>query len=97
MTAGDNLVSCDAECEQLRREEQDARGRSREERKEEDLHNKREAEIFEKQLEGGKRKRRNRKKEIEEEEETFFSKNKILIISSAFLLSVIVGYSIFAY
>lgn len=64
----------------------------------EDLHAKREAEIFEKQMEGGKRKRRNRRRgETEEEEESFYEKNKIYVISFVVLVSVFVGYSATAY
>ena len=98
VNSAENPVQCDDECEEIKKKEMEKKNKSGKDRVQEDLHAKREAEIFEKQLEGGKRKRRNRRRgEAEEEEESFYEKNKIYVISFVVLVSIIVGYSATAY
>ena len=91
------VAVCDDECEKFKK---DAKARkvseSTKEEDKEDLHNKREAEIFEKQMEGGRRKKRNRKKEGEIVEESTMMKNKVYIVSAVFL-AILVGYVSFQF
>lgn len=91
-----NPVVCDQDCEAAKQEKLEARNKSRSDtRQEEDAHTRREAEIFEKQLEGGKRKRRNRRRETETEEESFYSKYKVIIVGCLLFSSVILGFVVF--
>jgi len=78
--SSENPVSCDAECE-AQRVSKSLNKKQDEPEEFEDLHSKREAEIFQKQQEGSKRKRRNRRQEVMEEEETSHG-NKIFMLLS---------------
>jgi len=89
-------VSCDQDCELQKREQKNKVKMSDVKAAEEDEHSRREAEIFEKQMEGGKRKRRNRRRETESEVESPKS-NLALFIASAMFLLVVVGYSLSKY
>merc|ERR1711915_392566 len=87
----EKLVDCDDECVLGKKETLRSKEKSDSHDSYPDEHARREAEIFEKQLEGGKRKRRNRRKEIDEVEVDLFSRKKMYGISAIVLLSVIVG------
>lgn len=85
-------MSCDAECEAQRAAK--SLNKKKDETEEcEDIHSKREAEIFQKQQEGSKRKRRNRRQEVVEEEETSHG-NKLFMLLS-FVAVVTLGIILF--
>jgi len=96
VNSGQSPVSCDQDCELQKREQKNKVKMSDVKAAEEDEHSRREAEIFEKQMEGGKRKRRNRRRETESEVESPKS-NLALFIASAMFLLVVVGYSLSKY
>ena len=87
----ENLVSCDGNCKEAHKSVQSESLKAAKQKEEDEiLRNQREAELFERQLEGGgKKRRRNRRTECNDEEPSFLMKNKTVLISA--LASVVMA------
>lgn len=86
------VIQCDEECKRANLKTSGEQLKILDEReREEELRNKREAELFERQMEGGKKRRRNRRKESVGETASFLQRNRFYLIIgvAAALLSVI--------
>ena len=86
------VIQCDEECKRANLKTSGEQLKVLDEReREEELRNKREAELFERQMEGGKKRRRNRRKESVGETASFLQRNRFYLIIgvAAALLSVI--------
>eukprot|EP00092_Neocalanus_flemingeri_P035973 GFUD01039167.1.p1 GENE.GFUD01039167.1~~GFUD01039167.1.p1 ORF type:complete len:854 (+),score=216.27 GFUD01039167.1:347-2908(+) len=94
----ENKVACDENCKEASKQAQKENLKVVKQKEEEELlKNQREAELFERRLEGGgKKRRRNRKTECLEEEPSFIVKHKVLLMGSVCLavLSAVMFYVI---
>jgi len=88
-----NLVLCDDNCKAAFKQVESNSKHTKQLESEEELRNKKEAELFERQMGGGKRRKR-RKTECLEEDPTFVVRNKKILIGSATFIAFI---SIFLY
>jgi len=87
----DKLVACDDICKEASKHVKDVNLKATKQKDEEELlRNQREAELFERQMEGGgKKRRRNRRTECVEEDPSFLMKHKAVVMGS--LLVVIMA------
>lgn len=82
-----SMVSCDKDCKENNKNEQ-SQGNSINVETEEQRRNRKEAELFERQMQGGKKKRRNRSEHIYEEKSFMFLSKRTALMGSIIALVI---------
>ena len=81
------MVTCDKDCKENNKNEQ-SQGNSINVETEEQRRNRKEAELFERQMQGGKKKRRNRSEHIYEEKSFMFLSKRTALMGSIIALVI---------
>ena len=89
-----SLVQCDSDCVKANKGT-DMESKTAVKESEEDIRNRKEAELFERQMQGGKKKRRPRTESTREEKQSLLTKKSVLVVSVA--VGVISLFTYFAF